>query len=177
KLEKQGSHLFPQFLPNGRQFLFYATGTPETGGIYLGSLDAPEKKRLTAADAAAVYAPAGWLLFIRGGTLLAQRLDLTRRELAGDPVTVADPVAFDSGSLASAVSTSATGLMAYRAGAANRRQLTWFDRTGKALGMFGAPGENGLVASRLSPDGRRVAVWSMVQGNADIWLLDADRMT
>ena len=140
KLEKQTSHRFPQFLPGGRQFLFYAQGTPETQGIYLGSLDAPETKRLTAADTAGVYAPAGWLLFIRGGTLLAQRLDLTRRELTGDPVTVADPVAFDGHTNASAVSVSAAGLVAYRSGGANRRQLTWFDRAGKALGTVGAPG-------------------------------------
>src|SRR5207244_3076294 len=137
-------HRLPHFLPGGRQFLFYAVGTPETQGIYLGSLDAPETKRLTAADAAGVYAPAGWLLFIRWGTLLAQRLDLRLRELTGDPVTVSDPVAFDSGLNTSAVSVSAVGLVAYRAVGANRRQLTWFDRMGKALGTVGAPDENNL---------------------------------
>lgn len=132
KLEKQQSHRFPQFLAGGRQFLFYAQGPPDTAGIYLGALDAPETKWLTAADAAGVYDPAGWLLFIRGGTLLAQRLDLTRQALTGDPVTVADPV--DNAANASAVSVSAAGLVAYRTGKANRHQLTWFDRAGKALG-------------------------------------------
>ena len=117
------------------------------------------------------------MLFVRGGTLLAQRLDLTRRALTGDPVTVADPVAFDGTTFASAVSVSAAGLVAYRSGGANRRQLTWFDRAGKALGTVGAPDENSLTAPRLSPDGRRVAVYRTVQGNTDIWLLDADRTT
>jgi eukaryotic-like serine/threonine-protein kinase len=175
KLEKQTAHRFPQFLPGGRQFLFYAQGTPETQGIYLGSLDAAETKRLTAADAAGVYAPSGWLLFIRGGTLLAQRLDLSRHELTGDSVTVADPVAFDSLSFAGATSVSATGLMAYRVGGTNRRQLTWFDRSGKVLGAFGDPGGGDLV--QLSPDGRRVAVHRTVQGSVDIWLLDSTRAT
>ncbi len=36
---RQSSHRFPHVLPDGRQFLFYATGTPEAAGIYLGSLD------------------------------------------------------------------------------------------------------------------------------------------
>ena len=36
KLEKQLGHRFPQFLPGGRQFLFYALGTPETGGDLSG---------------------------------------------------------------------------------------------------------------------------------------------
>ncbi len=187
-LAKQTSHRFPQFLPGGRRFLFYAQGTPDTQGIYLGSLDAPETTRLTTADAAGVFAPAGpgpadasgeggWLWFVRGGTLLAQRLDLTRRALTGDPVTVADQIAIDGNSLARAVSVSATGLVAYRSGGSTRRQLTWFDRAGQVLGTVGAPDENGLLNPRLSPDGRRVVVRRRVQGNIDIWLLDADRTT
>src|SRR5204863_9127717 len=92
------------------------------------------------------------------------------------PVTVADPVAIDGNTNAGAVSVSAAGLVAYRSGGTNRRQLTWFDRSGKALGTVGAPDEN-LLGPYLSPDGRRVAVYRTVQGNADIWLLDADRTT
>ena len=76
-----------------------------------------------------------------------------------------------------AVSVSAAGLVAYRSGGANRRQLTWFDRAGKALDTVGAPDENNLTAPSLSPDGRRVAVSRRVQGNQDIWLMDADRTT
>ena len=75
------------------------------------------------------------------------------------------------------MSVSATGLVAYRSGGGTRRQLTWFDRAGKVLGTVGAPDENNLSAPCLSPDGRRVAVFRAVQGNADIWLLDADRTT
>ena len=177
KLDKQNSHRFPQFLPGGRQFLFYAQGSPETAGIYLGSLDSSEIKRLAAADTAGVYSPDGWLLFIRAGTLLAQRLDLGRGELTGNPVTVADPVALDSGLNAGAFSVSASGLVAYRSGGAGQRQLVWFDRSGKTLGTIGAPDANNLLAPILSPDGRRVAVARTVQGNTDIWLLDATRST
>ena len=36
---RQTAHRAPQFLPDGRQFLFYAAGTPEAAGIYLGALD------------------------------------------------------------------------------------------------------------------------------------------
>jgi tRNA A-37 threonylcarbamoyl transferase component Bud32 len=55
--DKQLSCRFPQFLPDGRQFLFYVIGTPETAGIYLGSLDSPEAKRLVASDTAGAYLP------------------------------------------------------------------------------------------------------------------------
>ena len=180
-LDRQANHRFPSFLPDGRQFLFYAQGSPETAGIYLGALDSAATRRLTAADEAGVYLPfrddgiAGSLLWVRAGTLVAQRLDLEQKALTDDPVTLADPVAFDAATFASAVSVSASGLVAYREGGANRRQLAWFDRSGKALGVMGAPDENDLRVPRVSPDGRRVAVHRTVQGNADIWLLDGTR--
>ena len=175
KLDRQTSHRFPFFLPDGRQFVFLAQGTPETAGIYLGSLDSAETHRLTPADTAAVYLSSGWLLWVRAGTLVAQRLDLKGMALSGEPVTLADQVTSDLGSAAGAVTVSAAGVVAYRPGGASRRQLEWFDRSGKALGSMGGPDENSLVAPSLSPDGRRVAVFRTVQSNTDIWLLDGTR--
>ncbi|MEQ1757201.1 MAG: protein kinase [Vicinamibacterales bacterium] len=171
------SHRYPQFLPDGRRFVFFAEGSPDVEGIYLGSLDSFETTRLAAADSAGVYSSAGWLLFIRAGTLLAQRLDIDRRELTGDPVAVADAVTFDNNISLGAVSASATGLVAYRSGGASQRQLVWFDRAGKALGTLGAPDGDGLSTPALSPDGRRAAVHRTVDGNADIWILETARTT
>jgi serine/threonine protein kinase/Tol biopolymer transport system component len=175
-LDRQASHRFPQFLPGGRQFLFYAQGTSQTGGIYIGSLDSTETKRLTASDAAGVYMPPGWLLWVRGGTLVAQRLDLARLALNGDRINLADLVGIDGATQATAVSASATALLAYRSDTTGRRQLTWFDRSGKAIGTVGAP-DNTLFFPRLSPDGRRVAGYRIVEGNSDIWILDGSRTT
>src|SRR5713226_3628445 len=45
---------------------------------YLGSLDSAATRRLTPADTAGVYLSSGWLLWVRSGTLVAQRLDLGR---------------------------------------------------------------------------------------------------
>lgn len=59
------SHRFPQFLPDGRHFLFFAQGTPEGRGVYLASLERPEAQRLFVADTAAVVGPSGHLLFVR----------------------------------------------------------------------------------------------------------------
>jgi Tol biopolymer transport system component len=186
-LDRQNSHRFPSFLPDGRHFLFYAHGTPDTAGIYLGALDAPGTRRLTAADAAGVYLPAGpgpaeafreggWLLRVRAGTLVAQRLDLDRQALTGDPVTLADPVVVDASLSVAAVSASAGGVVAYRTGAGRRQQLAWVDRSGTALVPLGAPEDENAVASpRVSPDGHRVAVCRRVEGNTDIWLLDGTR--
>jgi Tol biopolymer transport system component len=176
RLEKESSHRFPQFLPGGQQFLFYAQGTSETSGIYLGSLNSLEVKRLAATDTGGVYAPNRWVFFIRGGTLLAQQLDLRRGELTGDPVTMADSVGLHAALGVGAFSVSATGLVAYRPGGSAERQLVWFDRSGNQLGPMG-PDANGLSVPSLSLDSRRVAAYRAVQGNADIWLLDATRST
>jgi Tol biopolymer transport system component len=67
--------------------------------------------------------------------------------------------------------------VAYRSGGTSQRQLVWFDRSGKTLGALGASDASNLMAPSLSPDGRRAAVFRTVEGNSDIWLLDATRST
>src|SRR5262249_6979238 len=100
-----------------------------------------------------------------------------QEKLNGDPVTVVDSVV--DGNIA-AFSATSSGTLAYRAGGRSRRQLTWFDRSGKALGTMAAPDENNLTDPSLSRDGRRVAVRRTIQTNTDIWILDgihANRLT
>ncbi len=173
-------HHWPQFLPDGRRFLFYVDGAPDTTGIYLGALDGAAPTRLTPADGGGVYLPSGpgsteafreggWLLWVQAGTLRAQRLDIEKAALTGAPVAVADEVG--------AVSVAATGLVAYRAGTGSQRQLTWFYRSGTVRGTVGGPDGNNLQNPRVSLDGRRVAVGRRVQGNTDLWLLDGTRMS
>src|SRR5262249_51816017 len=91
------------------------------------------------------------------------------------PVILADAVAADPRNVG-AISSGA-GLVAYRSGALSRQQLTWFDRTGKALGTLGAPNDAGGLRVRIFPHGRRVAVARSVLSNTDVWLLDGIRST
>lgn len=79
----------PQFLPDGRQFIFFRNGLDNVRGIYLGSLDDAQVTRLTDADAAGRFIVAGWLTYIRQGTLVARRFDVTHHALSGDPVSIA----------------------------------------------------------------------------------------
>ncbi|MFN0096220.1 MAG: protein kinase domain-containing protein [Dehalococcoidia bacterium] len=168
-------HRAPQFLPDGRHFLFYVLGTPETSGLYLGSLDGGTPARLTAADSAGGFLPPDHVVFVRQGTLVARRLDLSKGALTGDPVTLADRVGAE-GIARGGFSVSAAGSVAYRAGGGRTpRLLTWVDRTGKVVGEAGEPDPNASAGLDLSRDGRRVAMWRGVQGNADIWLMDLVR--
>src|SRR5262252_6740416 len=107
------------------------------GESYLESLDGREQRRLMATDVAGVWAASGWLLFVRQGTLAARSFDEDTGQFTGEPVPVADPVGFDPGFNIGGFSVSAKGLLAYRAGGAEPRQLTWFDRSGKPLGTLG----------------------------------------
>ena len=172
----QSGHLFPQFLPDGRRFLFYVEGNLADQGIYLGSLGSQKTTRLTAAETAGAYLAPGWLLFVRGGELVARRFNSSRGELSVDSVTVANFVGFDPVEHAGAFSTAAGAVM-YRAsvGGPQKRQLTWFDRLGTALGTMGAEDDSLLEWPTLSPDGQRVAVARRVQGNRDVWVLDGVR--
>ena len=167
----QVGHRFPQFLPDGHHFLFLAYGGTESGGIYLGALDGGEPKRLTEADSFGAYLNPDRVVFVRQGALMARHLDIARRELTGDPVTVADPVGFNPTGQGG-FSVSAEGHIAYRSGGAVKRQLRWFDRMGKLPSPAADPDLNALNTIELSPDGRTAAVDRTVQGNRDVFLLD-----
>jgi len=167
------SHRFPQFLPDGRRFLFYVQSNPDVQGIYLASLDGGEAKRLTAADTDGLFLRPDRLLFVSQGRLVAQRLDLTRGEVLGSAETLADHVA-QSAFFHGAFSVSDDGRIAYRAGG-ERTQLVWYDRTGKLVAQAAPPDTQGLLAPELSPDGNRVAVDRTVEANRDVWLMDLIR--
>jgi hypothetical protein len=115
------------------------------------------------------------VVVIQQGTLVARRLDLARGALTGDPVTVANQVGTEENTYLGGFSVSGNGQIAYRVGGAAVRQLAWFDRTGKPLGVAGESDANNLQYPELSPDGRRVAMTRTVQGNFDIWVLDLIR--
>ena len=110
-------HGYPFFLPDGRHFLYAAAGDP-TSGVYVGSLDSPDRTRLLDSFANAQYA-SGFLVFPRAGTLMAQPFDATRLALSGEAMAVAEHVNFNrgvppTGTLAAFV-VSDTGVLVFEA--------------------------------------------------------------
>ncbi len=165
----------PFFLPDGHHFLFSVAGSSDTGGIYLGDLTGGAPTRLTN-GAQPLYLPSGWMLWVRDGALVAQRLDVGKAALRGALVTLASGLS-PAGPFRP-ISVSATGLVAYRFGAASQTQLTWFDRSGAARGSVGAPDpDGGRYAPHVAPDGRRVVVARATAQGFNIWLLDGARMS
>jgi Tol biopolymer transport system component len=168
-------HRHPQFVPGTNQFLFFTGGPEAIRGVYVGTLGSLDATRLVASDTQGAYVTSGWLLFARQETLLAQRIDLARRSLGGEPITVADSVAVEAVTGAAAFSTSDRGVLAYRSRRPSVTRLSWFDRSGTARGTLGSPEHIGTTNPRLSSDGRHVAVDRSVLGETDIWLLDGSR--
>jgi Tol biopolymer transport system component len=170
-------HNRPSFLPDGRHFFHYVVGPPG-GLVSLASLD--DLERITVplgADAMPVIYSQGYVLFVRDGTLMAQPFDISRRELRGEPVPVAEQVEITGGpSPFNAVfSVSDDGVLSYRNGAAlTRTELTWFDRQGKRLAIVGDGADYGDL--ELSPDGNRLAVSvGDVAAGRDLWIYDVIR--
>jgi Tol biopolymer transport system component len=171
----QAGHRWPQFLPDGRSFLFLmALGRSDTRGVYIGTLEGGEPVRVLASESAAVFAPPDALLLVRQDVLVAYHFDLTRGAVSGDPMPLAQGVGTDPGARG-AFAVSATGVLAHRAGGAERRQLVWVDRAGAVRSSEGPVDEAALANPELAPDGRRIAVNRTVQGNIDVWLIEVGR--
>ena len=171
----QHDHRSPQFLPDGRHFLYYARSSGGQSGVHIGQLDGTETRRLLDADAGAVYAASGHVVFVRQGTLFTQAFDLACLSLSGDPVRLADEVVVREGWSIASLSMSATGTLIYRAGSSPNQQLVWVDRVGQEISRVGEVDRAGMGGPSLEPDGRRVAVHRSVGENWDVWLLDTTR--
>jgi len=172
----QDGRQFPAFLPDGRHFLFHAAGTPETTGVFVGSLDSDEITRVVSAETGAIFhAASGHLLFVRQGTLLAQTFNPDTFALSGEPFPVAEKVEASAVPGLVAFSVSGTGTLAYGIGLAADAGLqpTWVDRQGTVIGMVG-PKAN-YRGIDLSPDGRHVAAHRHDGDGGDIWLTELAR--
>ena len=105
------AHRWPQFLPDGRQFLFYVdSADPAKNGTFLASLDSPARTRII--DAPAYYAASGHLLFIRDRVLMAQPFSAASG-LTGRPVTLAGNVVAPETTNEATLSASTDGLLAF----------------------------------------------------------------
>src|SRR5262249_607704 len=166
------SHRYPQFLPDGQHFLFFGAGDPSVKGVYLGSLDGSTPRRLVSSDTTGAYHTSGFLLFIRQGTLFAQKFDLKRFEVRSDPVPIADNIAIEPTIFAAAFATANGAIVVRSGGSLALRRLVWFDRTGKDIGAVSAPDAGGPLDPELSLDEKRVALVRNIEGNSDVWIID-----
>jgi Tol biopolymer transport system component len=172
--EEQG-HFWPAFLPDGRHFLY---GAQASGPTYVGTLGSFDRKQVLADATHAEYVPssvssktgAGYLVFVRQGSLMAQPFDADSLSLHGEARVLAEdiePAQF-------AVSKEST--LAFRTGDIAGVELASFSHAGLSTGslgrQIGVPGD-----MRFSPNGKVLAVSHTVNRVADLYLHDLDRKT
>jgi len=172
--EGENSHRYPQFLPDGRHFLYTARSVQGVNaGLYVGSLDGKEKELLFRNRSNVIYASPGYLLFVRETSLMAQEFDSKSRNLRGDAIPIGQGVLVNEPYVRAVVSASDNGILAYAgAGTLQPSQLRWLDRSGKQISTVGEPGA--VYNPRLSPDGTRlaVAIGDISRSATDIWIYD-----
>jgi Tol biopolymer transport system component len=167
---------WPNFLPDGKHFLYFEFGgDARQGRLMAASLDAREKpKKILDSDSLAQYAPPGDVLYVKEGTLVAQPFDASALKLTGEPVPIAEQMGATANGLAD-FSVSANGFLVYRGGVTSQARLVWVDRNGKELSDLDKPA--GYETTALSPDGSRLAVdiSDNRSDKRDIWIRDLAR--
>jgi eukaryotic-like serine/threonine-protein kinase len=178
-------HTFPHVLPDGRKFLFLVRSSDKNvEGVYVSSLDDPGRRtKLLNTDTKALYAPPhggrpGFLLWLRGRTLVAQRFDPDSATLDGDLVSLAEGIRVGGGqnfgrsANRAAFWVSENGLLIYRTGTNDGRSLIWIGRDAKPLETVLEEEREGerVQTPRLSRDGSRLVVERVVSDVSDIWV-------
>lgn len=163
-------HFWPQFLPDGRRFLFFVLSIDERiRGVYLGTLDRSPPRRLLFTDASALYAD-GHLLYVRDGTLFAHPFNVDGGSLTGQPVPLVEQVnATEDYQSAVAVSKNGTLLFA----PTHVRRLAWYNLQGFELGSIAEADKFRNPA--LSADGTRLAVQCYRDSVSEIRVFDLQR--
>jgi Tol biopolymer transport system component len=178
------AHLFPEFLPDGQHFFYVVDGGDQTTrGVYVASLADPAGRRVLADVTSVGYAPAsggnplGHVVFLRETTLMAQPFNPTALQPVGDVFPIVEQASLSNSFPQMAASVAANGVLVYLANgeaASANRQLSWRDRSGKALGEDAVG--NRIMSVGLSPDGKVVATTrDSPLGDPVIWLHELAR--
>src|SRR5215467_1342904 len=165
---------YPVFLPDGRRFLYTQVDPAKSDqrGVYLAELDGKRSRLFSGRRV--VFAP-GYLLFVRGRTLIAQPFDAVRGQMTGEAFPVAEGVSGTTNGSYDPVSVSETGVLLYQTSSgAAATQLALYDRSGKPLDIIANAGS--VREPAISPDRRSIA-FSRASGSEgfDLWLHDLNR--
>ena len=83
---------FPNFLPDGRRYLFIVGTTNGRFQTYVGDLESNERVALPGIESSAIYSSSGHVMFLRNGALMAQAFDAGSLQLRGEAVTLEEQV-------------------------------------------------------------------------------------
>ena len=178
------SHRFPRFMPDGKHFVFMTravsarSGSQGVAGVKLraASLDGTLSHEIMPAQSNAIYAD-GYLLFLRNGFLVAQKMDPSTFALSGEPIPITNRARSIGGASYGLFDVSRNGVLIFQAGSSGEgNQLTWMDLQGKEIGRLGQADQHDDPI-HLSPAGSElaVAIFDARAGTPDVWIYDVKR--
>ena len=166
--------LSPDALPDGRGLLMtILSGTAAQARIAVVGPGGGAPRELLA-GAMARYSSSGHIVYTTSsGALMAAPFDVSRLEITGPSVLLAEGVAVGANAT-SQFTVSRSGAVLYGTGIGARSELVWVTRAGAVtpvdaawIDEFGSP--------VLSPDGKRVAVAIQSPESMDVWIAQLDR--
>jgi len=174
----EAAHLYPQFLPDGRRFIFTVRTRDGAFAVYGASLDGGPPTRITPSSGMGRFVAPDQLLYLKGNTLVRQRIDPATFTLQNAAITVAEGVLVAANGRVG-LSSSDDGTLAYVSGSDNQGSLVVQRRDRSGRQTDSTPVVELVTAPwlRLSPDGRRLAYVGGGGGVWDIWVADVTRRT
>jgi len=176
---KEATHRWPQVLPGGEAVIFTSHTQPAGGfdnaNIEVLILKTGERKVLHRGGSYARYVPSGHLVYVNEATLFAAPFDLGNLELTGSPAPVVQDVSWTVSDGGAQFTFSDTGRLAYVRGesAVPEYPVVWVDRNGRTAPLWEERGSYGNP--RMSPDGKRLSLTVLREGNWDVWVYDLER--
>ena len=169
------THRWPDFLPDGEHFLYVARqiSDKQPAGVYVGSVEGNFRKKVVDGTSNATYVEPGYLLFVRGETLFAQRFDNRKLATEGDVIPIATDVLKITATLNNGVSASQTGQIVHRSTQFEADvELLVTDRAGNPLSSVSLDAN---AMTRISPDGKKLAATYFSSGPSEtgsIWIYE-----
>ena len=178
---RETSHRWPVFLPDGRHFLFFVrSDRPEVQGLFMGSLDSPDRERLANITSSGVFVGTpesreGYLIFQQQGVLFSWRFEPSTARFIGDPLAVAQIPMPQEDTAVVPASVSDVGTLVLGGGSLSRQVVTWVDRTGRPITSASAEGQ--YRNPRVSPDGQTLLGERLEirTGLASVWIWELAR--
>ena len=153
-------HRYPQFLPDGKHFLYVAISPAEQVATYAASIDGGAAIEVCRGGSEGRYAAPGYLLYLDAGVnmpqrrLLAKRFDAGRLKTIGDAQLLLDDVKSNNFGYANVTSDARADLAVQHWGDVHQ-QLSWCDVAGHPLGEAVADLDGNSVS--INPGGTRIA--------------------
>lgn len=177
------THRWPQFLPGGERFLYWASANDDKlalkDSVRLSSLAGGEVNVVLEGVTNAVWT-AGHLVYRAYGDrgargLLAQRFDLGRGAVSGNAFPLTPALTSGAGVSLLRVSASTDGDLVFLGEPATwSTEMVWLDRKGAHVATLAEPAPWELP--RISPDGRRVTLarTDLQTSRSSVWVTGAD---